>query len=38
MTKTPKPIKNSKKLANVKPLSKKLTATRNLQVRSLRVS
>lgn len=38
MTKTAKPIHKSKKLANVKPLAKKLTATRNLQVRSLRVS
>jgi len=36
--KTANPIKSSKKLSNVKPLSKKLTATRNLQVRSLRVS
>ena len=36
--KTAKPIKNSKKLATVKPLAKQLTATRNLQVRSLRVS
>lgn len=38
MTKTAKPIQKSKKLANVKPLAKKLTATRNLQVRALRVS
>jgi hypothetical protein len=36
--KTAKPIKNSKKLATVKPLAKTLTATRNLQVRALRVS
>lgn len=38
MKKTAKPIKKSKKLATVKPLVKQLSATRNLTVRSLRIS